>query len=269
MALCGIGFVGAGSVARALARAAAARGWRVCFYDIDGGKAVEAASHYGGLSFGSMEGLAAESEAIVVAVPGPTAGRVMVEAAESSRPGTLVVDTATFKRDVVAGARGMPPGALAALTHPLFGGRMSRPEKHYVAVMPFPGREGVEEAERLYREMGFNTVRIGSWEEHDRLAGYSIGLVYALAEALHAALKGEGLALDSPLPSTTYRVLSMLAESVLSDTPELRGEILSSPHTREAAARLASALLEVARGAGPRGRGRPRYSLLYRLLEEC
>lgn len=76
---------GRGERCKGLARAAAARGWRVCFYDIDGGKAVEAASHYGGLSFGSMEGLAAESEAIVVAVPGPTAGRVMVEAAESSR----------------------------------------------------------------------------------------------------------------------------------------------------------------------------------------
>ncbi|BAA79530.2 putative prephenate dehydrogenase [Aeropyrum pernix K1] len=266
---CRVGFVGAGSVARALARAASARGWPVCFYDIDRERAGEAASQYGGLSFSSLQGLAAESEAIVVAVPGPAAGGVMVEAARSSRSGTLVVDTATFKRGVVAAARGMPPRVLAALTHPLFGGRASRPEKHYVAVMPFPGREGVVEAERLYREMGFNTIRLRSWEEHDRLAGYSIGLVYALAEALYAALESGGLDLDSPLPSTTYRVLGMLAQSVLSDSPDLRGEILSNPSTREAAASLASALMEVARGAGPRGRGRSSYNLLYRLLEEC
>ena len=268
---CDIGFVGAGGVARALGRLAVSAGLRPCFYDIEPGKAGEAASEIGGVAVGSLEDLASLSRRIAVTVPGNVAASVLEELFSMPEVrGSLVFDTSTFKRGVVGVMSSAPEGVRVAMVHPLFGPLASRANAHYAVVCPVPGKEeGAAEAIALLANMGLN-VMVMEWRDHDRLVSLSIGLTYIISEAIGILVEKEGLDTASLLPGTTYRYLSVLVDSILSDPLSLRDEILGYPDVVEVIRKLRDALADVINGRRSKLKGsKDAYLKLYHCLEEC
>jgi len=220
---------------------------------------------------GSLEDLASLSRRIAVTVPGtvaPDVLRTVFSLPEAS--GRLVFEVSTFKRAIVEVMMGAPESVRVAMVHPLFGPRARRAEAHYAVVCPVPGREeDAAEAVAFLARLGLN-VQVMDWRSHDRLVAFTIGLTYAVAEALGLALEEEGLTLDSLLPATTFRYLRVMVEAILSDPESLRGEILGEPEVARVARLLAKALEEVASGGRSRLKGSPAgYEKLYHCLEEC
>ncbi len=268
---CDIGFVGAGGVARALGRLAVAAGLRPCFYDIEPGKAGEAVSETGGVAVGSLEDLASLSRRIAVTVPGSVAASVLEELFSMPEVrGRLVFDTSTFKRGVVGVMSSAPDGVRVAMVHPLFGPLASRANAHYAVVCPVPGKEeGTAEAIALLANIGLN-VMVMEWRDHDRLVSLSIGLTYIISEAIGILIEKEGIDTASLLPGTTYRYLSVLVDSILSDSLSLRDEILGYPDVVEVLRELKEALDDVMNGRRSKLKGsRDAYLKLYHCLEEC
>ena len=270
---CDLGFVGAGSIARALGRFASASGMTVCFYDVVTERASEAASMTGGTAIFSLERLVYLSDALSVSVPGSIAPDVLrsIFSMDYVR-GKLVFETSTFKEDVSSVISRAPEGVKVAMVHPLFGGRARRPDAHYVAVIPVEGREeGAGEASVLFSRMGLNVVIIGL-EDHEELAALSMGLTYLLSEAVLTLLEERGLNTSSPLPGTTYRYLRKLLDAISEDSEELRREIVGNPRVRSIARRLSEIIAAMAEGNWSPSRIRPSsdgYSAIYKCLEEC
>lgn len=245
-----IGVVGAGRMGLALARLLGPAGFEFVFHDASR-EALERAAGEGYRVAGSLRGLMAESDAVMVAVgyrevTGVLRSLRRLLESNAAYRASLVFDIATFKEGLMEEYERFPQSVLVASAHPLFGPGARDPSSHPVAVVPVPGRgEGARAVARIFRRAGFRVYELGL-EEHEELVASTVGLAYALASALPKALGGMW-PLTREISGTTFRLLRILAGAVAADREDFIAYILSNPRVAVAVERLSEALASAVR----------------------
>lgn len=267
-----VGFIGSGSVARALGRLAGRRGFNLGFYDINPARASDLASELNGVMFADMEELISWSDLVVVSVPGPIVPRVLgrtLDLIRSSGGVKAVTDVSTFKRDVIEVYDKTPSNAIAASSHPLFGRRVKKPESHRAVIIPIPGRDGdAAYIEGFYKKLGV-TTSIVDWRTHDIMVARTIGASYLVGLAVRLLHRDTGDDMLESFMSTTFSLLWTLAEAVSSDSQDLIKEIIMNDETVKVAKELARLMNSIPeRDIRVEGGRSEAYDYIYRFVED-
>jgi len=197
VAIYGLGLIG-GSLARDLR----ARGFRVLGFDTEPSalsKALEEGAVHGTVA-ADGEGIE-EADVVVLAVPVPAASSLLARIAPHVR-GTLVTDTSSTKRGIVAAALAAGLGERFVGAHPFAGdhraGWSASRQGLFLGctafLCPTPDTElaALERAVEFWRDVGARTQVLEATEHDTRMAWLS-HLPHATASALALALSQSGL----------------------------------------------------------------------------
>jgi prephenate dehydrogenase len=141
------------------------------------------------------------------------------------KSGSLLMDVASAKGDVVDRMKGLKQDIELVSLHPLFGpGARDIKNKIFVSV-PVRAGERYLELKKIIEDLGGNVVEMGS-EEHDRLMAITQCLTHFLLISYINTLnsmKYSKKARETPTPMSV--ALLELAKSILAGNPEVYGEL--------------------------------------------
>jgi prephenate dehydrogenase len=182
---------------------------RVTLYDADDAAAAESLERGAGDSTGRDVGEAFAAATVLLATPVPDIVRLVDRYGGEVRPGALVLDTGTTKREVVAAMRRrVPPDAHAVGGHPLAGTEQggpggARPELLAGAAFALtpvrPDPEGIALARAFVESTGAIPLEIDA-DRHDRAVAFTIHLPQLLATALALTVAGRASSGDGREP---------------------------------------------------------------------
>lgn len=167
-----------------------------------------------------------DHDLIVVAAPLRATGGVLSELAEW-RPGGVVCDIASLKAPLECGLdRLSKAGVHVASIHPMFGPDTRLLRGRCVILVDLGSARATRLMEELFAPTLATVVRL-DLAEHDRIAGFTLGLPHALSLAFLAALKESGVTgrdLRRIAGPTFVRQLAV-ARRVASESPDLSFDI--------------------------------------------
>lgn len=245
-----VAIVGAGQVGTMLGLALRASGAarEVTVFDRD--PEVASRSVARGAAHRASEHLDLDAEVVILALPVSAIVEIIVRDGPGLRPGTLVIDTGSAKRAVVAAMGRLDPGVHAIGGHPLAGTERRGPEGAdpgalrgaTFALCPVrDDPEALRLARALVAAMGARALVLDA-ATHDRAVARTSALPHLLAFALARATAPLGADVQA-LAASGYRGATRLAQS----DPRMVAAFLvaNSVETRAAVAELRRSLDEI------------------------
>jgi prephenate dehydrogenase len=158
-----------------------------------------------------------EADLVVVCSPVDTIARIVIEAADHCRPGTLFTDGGSTKGKIVAAVRNaLPRGVDFVPAHPLAGSEKTGAENGHAdlfvnrttIVTPYPENrpEAVARVEAFWRQLGSRTVAMDPIE-HDRVLAMTSHLPHIVSSAAAAVTPREFL----PFTAGGFRDVTRIA----------------------------------------------------------
>jgi len=238
-----VSVIGAGAMGRWLVGFAKQNLGEVVVADANAAKAEQVANEFGA-NFKPIPEAAAEAELVLVAVPISKTPEVIKSLAKQVQRGTLLVDIASVKSDVIEVMQTIESKVELVSLHPLFGpGATSVKGKDFVAIPVKPGERYAALKHRLL-ELGARVTEMEA-EDHDRLMAIIQCMTHFVLLAYLNALKSmKDLKRAEKLRTPMFTMLLDLAKTVLAGNPELYGEL--QVHNRYARV-VRSSLLEACR----------------------
>lgn len=220
----------AGKMGSWFARYFAGRGHGVSAFDVRPFKIA------GVMEAKSLAGCVEDADLVLVCVPVRRTPAVLLQCAAAMRAGSAIAEISSVKsrtHGALKKAAGHA-GITALCVHPMFGPGANEKKQLKVLLIPVADRE---EEERLAQQVfaGMSVKVMPDAKTHDRAIAAVLGLTYFCNVAFAGAMSKEGdLALLKEVGGTTFAVQSMLAESVMTDEPELISAlILDNPYARK------------------------------------
>lgn len=220
-----LGIIGAGAMGSWFARFARQNGWDVSITDINVAKARQVAKEVGVEAAGSNEEAVVDADIAVVAVPIAVTPEVVREVAKHVRAGSLLMDVASAKADVVEEMRKLDVKFELVSLHPLFGpGARSVKNRIFVSVPIRPGKVYRGFKQRM-GELGAEVVEMKA-DDHDRLMAITQCMTHFVLMAYLSALRSMKRAkqaekLQTPISSSLFE----LAKAFLATSPDMHGEL--------------------------------------------
>ena len=156
----------------------------------------------------------------VVCVPVSRTPAVVRRCAGKMEEGSIIAEISSVKSRTFAALKKVRPDVRPLCVHPMFGPGAS--DKKQLKILLVPVRDAKAEAE-LAREFfsGMSLQVLPDARTHDRAIAAVLGLTYFVNVAFAGMMAKEKLATLKQVGGTTFAVQSMLAESVMTDEPEL------------------------------------------------
>lgn len=193
--------------------------------DINITKAKHVAKELGVEVAETFAGAVAEASIVIVAVPITKTPEVVTAVAGHMRKGTLLMDIASAKSEVVDAMRRIDVDLELVSIHPLFGpGASGVKGKDFVAVTVKRGKRYAEFKHRM-KELGARIIEMEAGE-HDRLMAVMQCLTHFVLLSYLSALKSVG----DLKRATKFRIPMFLglfdrANALLAGNPDVYGEI--------------------------------------------
>jgi len=234
-----IGIIGVGKIGSWFAEFFALRQKSVFVYDIDIKKVKNIIDRYDNIfPCDNIEELYRFSETIIVSVTPKNTRKVLLKLGILSRKyihEKTIVDTASYKENIIDVYSSFPAQVNVASIHPLFGAGANKefPQKYKIAIVPVPGRLNDAVVIREYfSSFGFRTKIIDA-VTHDRIIAKTIGLPYFLGLFTLSVLNEEKNESIEFLEGTSFKILRKLSLLILNDTPEFIEYVLEWPGMNE------------------------------------
>lgn len=168
-----------------------------------------------------------QSDALVVSVPIDSFEAVVKQLRPYVKTGQIVIDVTSVKTMPVEAMHRYLPQCSVLGAHPVFGPGAKGMRNQNVVLTPTDEKEtALAEKVRNFLETRGARVSIMTPEAHDEMIAVILGLAHFIAIVSADALLGFDKLKDmSAIAGPTYKVLLTLAESVLTEDPELYGSI--------------------------------------------
>lgn len=167
-----------------------------------------------------------DHEILVVAAPIKATAEILEALSERKPPG-LIFDVGSLKTPLKSGLEKLrTAGCRVASLHPMFGPDTRLLSGRHIIFVDVGDADAADQARALFASTMAELVDM-SFEEHDRLIGYVLGLSHALNLAFFTALAGSGELVPKlkQLSSTTFDAQLSVASRVAGDNPHLYFEI--------------------------------------------
>lgn len=191
----------------------------------------------------------ADYDLVVIAVPVDVTCDVIAEVAPQMKPGAVLFDITSVKKDPVKQMLiSAPPGVELLSVHPLFGPSMPDMEGQTVIVTPVRGERGCRFLISLFENAGAHIEELSA-DEHDHVMSVIQGLTHfgyiatgATLEALHFDVKR-----SRRFMSPVYEILIDFVGRILGQNPALYASIQMNTDrsVREAFLTQCAALVEI------------------------
>jgi prephenate dehydrogenase len=168
----------------------------------------------------SIDGCVKDADFVLVSVPVDATPRVIKECAKSMKGGAVIAEISSVKHRAFRALKEAPASLRPLCIHPMFGPGASEKMKAKVLLVPVRN----EEAElKIAREMFENaTVKVlPDAKAHDKSIATVLGLTYFANIVFARVVSAGDISLLKQVSGTTFGLQSLLAESILTNEPDL------------------------------------------------
>jgi prephenate dehydrogenase len=220
-----VAIIGAGAMGKWFASFAKQNLGEVTVADINVARSKKVAKEVGVKAEETCEGAVAQSDVAIIAVPIEKTPEVVKSMARAMRAGSLLMDVASVKSDVVHAMNELDVDLELVSIHPLFGpGSTILKGKDFVAVPVKPGKRYSHFKNRLTK-LGASITEMEA-EKHDRVMAISQCLTHFVLLSYISALRSmKEMKLAEKLSTPMFSTLLELAKAALAGSPDLYGEI--------------------------------------------
>ncbi len=163
-----IAILGAGSMGKWFARFAKERSWEISIYDINKKKGRKISKELG-LEFSpNKEDAVENADVILISVPITETPKLIKEASESVKEGSLLIDIASVKERAVESMKEVKKRMELVSIHPLFGPGAKNLDNKNIISIPVEKGEKYQRLKSEFSELGAKIVEMEA-EKHDKL----------------------------------------------------------------------------------------------------
>ena len=182
----------------------------------------------------SLVGSILNTEYVMLCTPTRRTPEIIRLIAKEMKKGTHLIDISSEKTKTVSALSKMPAKISPVCIHPMFGpGTRRLKNKNVISVPVRDTKKELAVAKSLLPGASFVTMDAA---EHDKRIAVVLGLTH-LSNLVFASIisKDEKTGLTDKMAGTTFKVQRALAESILTESPDLIETIISNPELRKVA----------------------------------
>ena len=185
----------------------------------------------------SLVGGILKADYVVLCTPTRRTPEIIRLIAKEMKRGTYLIEISSEKSKVVTSLSKMPAKINPICIHPMFGpGAKSIKGQNIISIPIKDAKKELAMAKELFESANFVTIDA---VEHDKKIAVILGLTHLMNLVFANIIsKDEKMALTEKMSGTTFRVQKILAESIMTESPELIETIIANPEIRRAAEEL-------------------------------
>lgn len=181
----------------------------------------------------SISKCVADADLVLVCVPVRITPRVIKECSLYMKPGAALAEISSVKYKTFNALKRTREDLATLCLHPMFGPGAT--EKSQLKILLVPVRDERNELEKSYRFFTMAKILVvPSARKHDSAIAIVLGLTYFGNLVFSEFLSTKDRRLLDSVSGTTFRLQSILAESILTDDPELISVLIKdNPYVRK------------------------------------
>ena len=185
----------------------------------------------------SLVGGILKADYVVLCTPTRRTPEIIRLIAKEMKHGTYLIEISSEKSKVVSSLSKMPAKINPICIHPMFGpGIKTIKGKNIISVPIRDAKKELTVAKTLFEGANFVTIDAA---EHDKKIAVILGLTHLMNLVFANIIsKDEKMNLTEKMSGTTFRVQKTLAESIMTESPELIETIIANPEIRRVAEEL-------------------------------
>ena len=185
----------------------------------------------------SLVGAILKADYVVLCTPTRRTPEIIRLIAKEMKRGTYLIEISSEKSKVVSSLSKMPAKINPICIHPMFGPGVKTIKGQNIISIPIKdAKQELNVVKSLFEGANFVTIDA---IEHDKKIAVILGLTH-LMNLVFASIvsKDEKMLLTEKMSGTTFRVQKTLAESIMTESPELIETIIANPEIRRVAEEL-------------------------------
>ena len=204
-----------------------AKGFEVTGYDAENkitGKAV--------IKSDSLVGSVLQADYVVLCTPTRRTPEIIRLIAKEMKRGTYLIEISSQKSKTISALSKIPPKIIPICIHPMFGPGVKKIKNQNIISVPVKdAKKELSVAKELFEGANFVTIDAN---EHDKKIAVILGLTH-LVNLVFANIisKDDKINLTEKMSGTTFKAQKILAESILTESPELIETIIANPEIRK------------------------------------
>jgi prephenate dehydrogenase len=182
----------------------------------------------------SLVGGILKADYVVLCTPTRRTPEIIRLIAKEMKRGTYLIEISSEKSKVVSSLLKMPAKINPICIHPMFGpGTKSIKGQNIISIPIKDAKKELAVAKELFEGANFITIDA---IEHDKKIAVILGLTHLINLVFaNIVSKDEKMSLTEKMSGTTFRVQKTLAESIMTESPELIETIIANPEIRRVA----------------------------------
>jgi prephenate dehydrogenase len=193
---------------------------------------VKPAAVAGAKSAADLKECVRDADLVLVSVPVQKTAELVARCAKEMKKGSRLAEISSVKSKTLPALKKVRKDLQVLCLHPMFGPGAEAGRNLKMLLVPVRDRQGEYEAtRRLFSDMSINVI--ADAKTHDRSIAAVLGLTYFVNIAFAGVMARENLRALKKVGGTTFAVQSTLAESVMTDEPELASALVrDNPYAR-------------------------------------
>ena len=185
----------------------------------------------------SLVGAILKADYVVLCTPTRRTPEIIRLIAKEMKRGTYLIEISSEKSKVVSSLSKMPAKINPICIHPMFGPGVKTIKGQNIISVPIKdAKKELTVAKSLFEGANFVTIDA---VEHDKKIAVILGLTHLMNLVFaNIVSKDEKMLLTEKMSGTTFRVQKTLAESIMTESPELIETIIANPEIRRVAEEL-------------------------------
>jgi len=185
----------------------------------------------------SLVGAILSVDYVILCTPTKKTPEIIRLIAKEMKRESCLIDISSLKTKVVAALSKMPDKVIPICIHPMFGPGTKKIKGVNIIIIPIrDAKKELAIAKSLFSEANFVTIDA---PEHDKKIAVILGMTHLINLVFANILsKDEKIGLTEKMTGTTFRAQKILAESIMTESPDLIETIISNPEIRKFAEEL-------------------------------
>ena len=182
----------------------------------------------------SLVGSILKADYVILCTPTRKTPEIIRLIAKEMKRGTYLIEISSEKTKAVSSLAKMPSKINPICIHPMFGpGIKNIKGQNIISVPVKDAKKELSVAKDLFEGANFVTIDA---TEHDKKIAVILGLTHLMNLVFANIIsKDEKMTLTEKMSGTTFRVQKTLAESIMTESPELIETIIANPEIRRVA----------------------------------
>ena len=182
----------------------------------------------------SLIGAILNKEYVLLSTPTKKTPEIIRLIAKEMKRESYLIDITSQKSKTSTALGKIPAKVCPVCIHPMFGpGAKGVKNQNVISIPIKDGKKELNVAKSLFPEANFVTI---DSNEHDKKIAIILGLTHLINIAFANILaKDDKILLTEKMAGTTFKAQKIIAESILTESPELIETIISNPEIRRVA----------------------------------